>query len=70
VAYLWVQFFGFFIDRLQVPARRDSYPWYLLALAINVAAALVALYGGRQRAAARGSALATDLVAEESRRPM
>ncbi|HKO95247.1 MAG TPA: hypothetical protein VJU61_29025, partial [Polyangiaceae bacterium] len=44
VAYVWVQFVGFFIDRMLTPERVALRPWYTLALAVSAAAAFVALY--------------------------
>jgi len=58
VAYVWIQFVGFFIDRLLTPERVALRPWYTLAIAISVAAALVALLSpvaGRKGPAPSGS---------------
>jgi len=49
-AYVWVQFVGFFIDRMLTPARAGLRPWYVLALSVSVVAALVSVYGRRQPA--------------------
>lgn len=46
VAYVWVQFVGFFIDRLTA-GRPELYPWYVAAIAISVAAAALAWHGRR-----------------------
>jgi len=48
VAYVWVQFVGFFIDRMLTPERAGLRPWYVLALSVSVVAALVSAYGRRQ----------------------
>jgi len=47
-AYVWVQFVGFFIDRMLTPERAGLRPWYVLALSVSVVAALVSVYGRRQ----------------------
>ena len=49
-AYVWVQFVGFFIDRLLTPARAGLRPWYILALGVSAVAALASLYARRQPA--------------------
>lgn len=43
VVYCWVQFVGFFIDRLE-HGRPELVPWYWLAIATSVLAGLLALW--------------------------
>jgi hypothetical protein len=47
VAYVWVQFVGFFIDRLYA-GRPELRPWYLIAIALCMAAAWLAWRGARR----------------------
>jgi hypothetical protein len=53
VVYVWVQFIGFFIDRLEA-GRPELRGWYLLAIGICIASALIAL--GERRFARRSAA--------------
>lgn len=48
--YLWLQFVGFFGDRMLTPSRRMGLAWYIAAIALSVAAAALAWWG---RTAAR-----------------
>jgi hypothetical protein len=41
VAYVWLQFVGFFVDRLAA-GRPELRPWYVVAIASSLAAAFVA----------------------------
>jgi hypothetical protein len=50
--YVWLQFAGFFIDRMQAADRVELRPWYVLALSGCVVAAVVSAYGGRHAARA------------------
>jgi hypothetical protein len=50
-AYVWLQFVGFFIDRMLTPARVELRPWYVLALSVSVVAAVLSACGRRQRLA-------------------
>jgi hypothetical protein len=61
VGYVWLQFVGFFIDRMQTPERVELRPWYVLALSSCVVAALVSTYGWRQAAVPPAPLLARDL---------
>lgn len=42
IVYVWLQFFGFFIDRLQA-GRPEHKPWYVAAIALSAAAGLLAV---------------------------
>lgn len=47
--YLWLQFVGFFCDRMLAPNRRMWLAWYLVALALSLAGAALAWMGRRRR---------------------
>ena len=55
VGYVWLQFVGFFIDRLLTPERRSLLPWYLAAIGCSLTAAALA-WCGRGQAQARSGA--------------
>jgi len=49
VGYLWLQFVGFFLDRLGTPERRALAPWYLTAIVLGLVAGALSVYGAHRR---------------------
>lgn len=43
--YLWLQFVGFFWDRMLTPSRRMWLAWYVMAILLSLAAAALAWWG-------------------------
>jgi hypothetical protein len=61
LGYVWIQFAGFFIMQSQ-KGRPELFVWYLLALGLNVAAAVLAWLGARPN----GGAFATGTASSAS----
>jgi hypothetical protein len=59
VVYVWVQFVGFFIDRLLVLERRSLLPWYLVAIGWSLVSAALG-WVGRGQARERGLGVAAN----------